>query len=415
MVQRVEDILLKLTEIANHLNSPFFFVGGCVRDAFYHKQSFDIDLAMNEDLFYEAIKIFDITQTSEFMTATLNAVPYQIDLAVFRTETYHANKGLPDIMISDLVGDLKRRDFTINTGYVEVTPQSISDLLGHSGPVTVAYSHPLFSQDIKQKCIRTLHEDSFYEDPSRLMRAVKYMVTFDLSLEPLTEDQFNRAVQDNWLTHFSKARYKKILLKYIEDDQYSELLHRLNEHRLLIEVVPEISEEAKPIPIAVPNRIHENTVQVIKLLPELSIKELQQLELLAYYSSNLTFWFNTSKTISRGVSRTLMVLERLDCETILDIDLFDLLSPFSDFELAIAWIASQTPQSNANLERYINTLKPLKIMINRKALIEKNLPITYNKRSTLGALQRYKIEQLQPMTVKEEINWIESKLYEHRY
>ena len=415
MVQRVEDILLKLTEIANRLNTSFYFVGGCVRDAFYHKQSFDIDLAMNDDLFLEAIKTFDITQTSEFMTATLNVAPYQIDLAVFRTETYLANKGLPDIIISDLEGDLKRRDFTINTGYVEVTPQSISDLLGHFRPANVSYSHSLFLQDIEQKCIRTLHDDSFYEDPSRLMRAVKYMVKLDLSLEAMTEVQFKRATQENWLNHFSKARYKKILLKYIEDDRYSELLMHLNEHRLLIALEPETSEKANPIKSVNPSRVRELMGQVITLLPNLSVNEMQQLELLAYYAFNLTFWLNTTKTISRGINRTQVVLDKVSLESILEIDLFDLLSPFSDFELAIAWIASQSPRSNENIKKYINDLKPLKIKINRKALLERNLPITYNKRSTLGALQRFKIEQVKTMTYEDEIKWIESKLYEHRY
>lgn len=415
MVQRVEDILLKLTEIADRLNTSFYFVGGCVRDAFYHKKSYDIDLAMNDALFLEAIRIFDITQTSEFMTATLNVAPYQIDLAVFRTETYLLNKGLPDISISDLEGDLKRRDFTINTGYVEVTPQSISYLLNQVRPIAVSYAHPLFSQDIEHKRIRTLHENSFYEDPSRLMRAVKYMVTFDLSLEPLTESQFNRAIRENWLNHFSRARYKKILLKYIEEDRYSEILMRLNEHQLLIELQPEISEDAKPINSVDSSRIRELMGQVIALLPNLSVKEMQQLELLAYYASNLVFWLNTNKIISRGINRTQLTLGRLSLESILDVDLFDLLSPFSDFELAIAWIALQSPGANENLKKYIKDLKPLKIMINRKVLIERNLPITYTKRSMLGALQRYKIEQLKTMTFEEEIKWIESKLYEHRH
>ena len=99
------------------------------------------------------------------------------DFASTRRETYAHCGAMPMVVERGvpLMNDVIRRDFTVNT-----LAFSIHDL----GQV-LDYVNGL--DDIQKRVLRVLHPVSFFEDPSRILRALKFCARFDLTLSPETE------------------------------------------------------------------------------------------------------------------------------------------------------------------------------------------------------------------------------------
>jgi tRNA nucleotidyltransferase (CCA-adding enzyme) len=108
-----------------------------------------------------------------------------VDLAQTRTESYATPGALPDVAPAPLEDDLRRRDFTINAMAVALT----GDELGHL--------HDPFDgrRDLDQRTIRVLHDKSFLDDPTRLLRAVRYETRLGFRMDPDTERLAKEAIR----------------------------------------------------------------------------------------------------------------------------------------------------------------------------------------------------------------------------
>src|SRR5699024_7424753 len=84
---------------------------------------------------------------------------------------------LPDVELSTLNEDLYRRDFTINSMALCLNPEIFGDLVD-----------PLKGQaDLRSKTIKVLHNLSFIEDPTRILRAVRFETRFNFLMDKQTE------------------------------------------------------------------------------------------------------------------------------------------------------------------------------------------------------------------------------------
>ena len=123
-----------------------------------------------------------------FKTATLKTDDgLGIDITTARTEFYSAPGQLPEVDTFDvtLEQDQQRRDFSINAIALELglNHGRLIDTLGGEA-------------DLREKLIRVLHPGSFNDDPTRLMRAIRYGIRFGYDLEPVTYHLFTNAVDD---------------------------------------------------------------------------------------------------------------------------------------------------------------------------------------------------------------------------
>ncbi len=228
-------------EVAKSLGFKVFIVGGFVRDLLLRYQNLDIDLVIEGDgiKFAEefAKKVGARVKAHEKFNTAILIFPdgLRIDVATARHEYYKSPGDLPRVMNAPLRRDLYRRDFTINTLAISINPENFGELIDHFGG----------QRDIKDKVIRVLHNLSFIEDPTRILRAVRFEQRYNFRIGKQTLKLLKRAID---LKVISKASKSRILLEFIhilEEPSPIKAIKRLDELGVLREIHPAIRLEEK--------------------------------------------------------------------------------------------------------------------------------------------------------------------------
>lgn len=166
-----------------------YYVGGVVRDEILCAPSFDVDFCYEGDAIeFARVKGLNVIKTNpDFGTVRVLFDEQEIDIASTRKEIYPKAGHLP--VVSDigcpLKDDLSRRDFTINAMAKNTLTGEIVDYFGGL-------------EDIKDKKLRVLHEKSFIDDPTRILRALKFAVRFGFDL-----DKDTKKLQDEYLRNIN--------------------------------------------------------------------------------------------------------------------------------------------------------------------------------------------------------------------
>ncbi len=183
------NIIASFNKIASKTGQRIYLVGGAVRDLFLGEKCEDLDFTVDKDAIIFANELskkmkLNIKTNPEFGTAHLKFKNYTFDFATTRREYYEKKSILPKVEIASLKDDLKRRDFTINALAVSLNKNDFGRLFDFFSGFT----------DLKKKNIRVLDSLSFIEDPSRLLRAIKYESRFGFKLSRDTKQLFLNAV-----------------------------------------------------------------------------------------------------------------------------------------------------------------------------------------------------------------------------
>ncbi|MBD3293228.1 MAG: hypothetical protein GF393_09905 [Armatimonadia bacterium] len=200
-------LLALVGEVAADAGGAAFLVGGPVRDLLLGRHSPDIDIAVEGPVaeITEALARrlhATVRKTTEFMTSTL-VLPngMELDIARTRTETYPKPGALPVVEGATLAEDLGRRDFTVNAMGMSLAARHFGELIDpHRG-----------RGDLQRRHLRVLHDDSFADDPTRMLRAARFMLRLDLTLEARTAELLARAVVERRPAGVSGARLRNEL------------------------------------------------------------------------------------------------------------------------------------------------------------------------------------------------------------
>jgi len=178
-----------------------YYVGGVVRDEFLNKNSIDIDYCYEGDAIEFAKNLNVIKENPDFGTVRVLYEGKEIDIASTRTETYPKKGHLPEVnkIGCSLKEDLKRRDFTINAMAKRTTDGELIDYFNGK-------------QDLDNKILRILHDKSFIDDPTRIIRGLKFSVRFGFNLDKKTED-LQKEYLNNINYDISYFRLKKELIE----------------------------------------------------------------------------------------------------------------------------------------------------------------------------------------------------------
>src|SRR5205807_1704492 len=117
------------------------------------------------------------------------------EISMARTETYEKVGRPPAIAPASIQEDLRRRDFTVNAMALSLNEGSRGLLLDPFNGVA----------DIEAKLLRILHNYSFVEDPSRLIRATRFAARFQWPLEEKTQQRFDAAKENKYIEHISRS------------------------------------------------------------------------------------------------------------------------------------------------------------------------------------------------------------------
>lgn len=183
---------------AERLNLPLYIVGGSVRDLLLGRLIKDLDFTVEGEAAVLAEALLRkyagrVVFHRRFGTATWtldkttikrvnirlpgpSEFPPFLDLISARSETYSQPGALPAVRRSTIGDDLRRRDFSINAMALRLDGTSYGELVD-----------PLGGQaDLKGGLIRILHDRSFIDDPTRMLRAVRYAGRYEFEIEPKT-------------------------------------------------------------------------------------------------------------------------------------------------------------------------------------------------------------------------------------
>jgi tRNA nucleotidyltransferase (CCA-adding enzyme) len=207
---------------------PVYLVGGAVRDLLIGQPVVDVDLAVEGDGPRTARELAarldgDASPHSRFGTATVRAGTLEFDIAATRTETYPEPGALPVVRSACLDDDLGRRDFAINAMAAALQGDELGHLHDPHGGCA----------DLAARVVRVLHDRSFLDDPTRLLRAVRYEVRLDFTIDDPTEQLAREAARRNALSTVSGARIRDELLDLLAENGAPRGIERLAELGLL--------------------------------------------------------------------------------------------------------------------------------------------------------------------------------------
>ena len=187
-----------------------YLVGGPVRDLILGRAVLDIDLTLEDGSSTLARALAKriggrVRSVPQFLTYKVTADDFpEIDVATARKERYREPGALPTVDVGSLSDDLFRRDFTINAIALDLTNNQLHD------PTNGA-------QDIEQKLVRVLHDASFVDDPTRILRALRIASRLGFTVEPHTRQLLDKAVNEGALATISKERlWRELFLAFEE-------------------------------------------------------------------------------------------------------------------------------------------------------------------------------------------------------
>ena len=245
-------LLNVVAEAATHQHCALFIVGGFVRDLLLERHSLDFDLVVEGD----AIKLAEglckrfggrLTTHSQFGTAKWmvdgirsslakqlgyasesDQLPEFLDLISARTEFYTHPTALPTVERGNIKLDLHRRDFTINTLALRLDGNHYGELHDYWGGVN----------DLRDKQVRVLHSLSFVDDPTRMLRAVRFEQRFQFEIEPRTLELLIQAL--SLVNRISGDRIRHELDHMLDEEERVNMLARLEQLGLLPAIHPSI-------------------------------------------------------------------------------------------------------------------------------------------------------------------------------
>ena len=210
----VRPLLQRVGHLAEGQGMPAYAVGGCVRDWLLGwDRTPDVDVVVEGDgirlahLLAQALGA-TLSVHEQFGTATLNVQDgsdvvhlQRIDVASCRRETYAKPAAYPRVTPGTLQDDLFRRDFTINAMAMAVSPVACGRLVDPFGGAA----------DLRRRRLRALHARSFLDDPSRLLRGIRFLTRFGLRWTPHTRRWVRQAMAAGALGWLNTGRLRKEL------------------------------------------------------------------------------------------------------------------------------------------------------------------------------------------------------------
>ena len=217
MLQRLEtgcppaelEALEACRRICHDQGAALYLVGGTVRDVALGRRGYDLDVTLETDAGPVADALAKVTggravSHPRFGTARVSGKGFRLDLARARRESYPHPGSLPVVEPATLTEDLARRDFTINAVALRLEPAPVEVIDPFRGIA-----------DARSSLIRVLHDRSFQDDSTRMLRAVRYAARLDFKIATQTAGLIRRDL--SYLGTISGARLRRDLALLFEE------------------------------------------------------------------------------------------------------------------------------------------------------------------------------------------------------
>jgi len=340
---------------ASELGQELYIVGGVVRDLFLSRANFDFDLVVEGDAIKLAQKLAKNSQAklrvhSRFGTAKLNYPGFSLDLATARSETYSKPGALPTVKPGSLEDDLIRRDFSINAMALCLMPHRFGELIDlYHG-----------KNDLEHHLIRMLHPNSFVDDASRSLRALRYEQRLGFELETETEKLLRRGV--TMLDTISGDRIRHELELILKEDEPERAIRRAEELGVLRQLHPSLKGNGKLNEVfartrKVNIRASLSTLYLCLLIYNLTEKENEE------FIARLNFPKNSAQAM-RQTLQLKAQLQSLANPKLKPSEIYQLLHGYSAQAIQTNALASKSPIASQYLQLHLGKLRYIKPLLN---------------------------------------------------
>ncbi len=404
------EIIKKIGFLANNLGYRAYLVGGIVRDILLDRRKFDdIDIVIEGEIYpllKEIKKKFGVHYVfhKRFNTSTVFFDNFSVDIASARKEFYIEPGALPRVEKSFLRYDLYRRDFSINAMAVSLNEYNFGILIDFFNG----------KKDLETKIIRVLHNLSFIEDPTRIIRAVRYEQRFNFKIGKHTLHLLKIALKNDIFKKISGQRLQDEFIILLKEESAVRCLKRLDELNILSSFPCKIILDKETLSILEniesfvkwyrflleESELNVVRIYLIGLLYNRSYQEIADFFKIFVFSKSVKEEIKKLKKISNDIGN------KLNNKKIKKSELYFLLVQF-DIEIIIFWLSLFTDLTiRENIMFYIKHLKDFKIKINGNDLIKLGLQPGEHFKKILYKVKEARLDGV--ITEDQELDFVKS-------
>ena len=210
--------LSRVPDAAARCGVRVHLVGGSVRDLLLGRTPAELDLAASGEVADPVRSLVEsfggaATAESQFGTAKVRVGGVEFDVARARRETYARPGALPTVTFTNSIEeDLPRRDFTIHAMAVSLNRGDVGKVLDPLGG----------QRDLAEGRVRVLHPRSFEDDPTRILRAVRYAGRLGFEIKGETARLLAAGLR--WLDSVSGDRIRRELERTVAEERLADIL-----------------------------------------------------------------------------------------------------------------------------------------------------------------------------------------------
>jgi tRNA nucleotidyltransferase (CCA-adding enzyme) len=376
-------LLQVVGEVAKEQGQGVYLVGGTVRDLLLERANFDLDLVVEGD----APKLASLLSQRErgevvihhrFGTAKFRGEDLSIDIATARAESYPHPGALPSVRLGSIGEDLFRRDFTINAMAIHLDLDNFGKLIDLYGG----------EDDLEHGLIRTLHEKSFVDDATRILRALRYEQRLGFQLETTTERLLRRDLA--MLDTISGDRIRHELDLILKEEYPEGILRRAGNLGVLSQIYPllrsngwleekfrQARSSAHPPSLAL-----YFSLMVYHLSPEKGEHFIKQ--------------FKIPGAVAKVIRDTLHLKENMEILAIPDLlpsTIYERLQGYSSSSILACALASDSSLVSQRLYLYLDKLRYIKTSLGGEALQKMGIPPGQRLGEILRSLHQARLDQ----------------------
>jgi len=336
-----------------------YLVGGVVRDLLLGYPNFDLDLVVEGDAVKLAQQTAETSQAKllahhRFGTAKLRYENFTLDLATARRETYAKPGALPAVTPGTLKDDLVRRDFSINAMAISLEANDYGELVDpYQG-----------KNDLEHRLIRILHPESFRDDVTRILRAVRYEQRLCFELEAQTAELLKRDIP--MLDTISGDRIRHELELIFKEKQPEFVINRLGELGVLQEISPFLKGDGWIVEKFGKARRLKKPTQLPSLYFCLLIYSFSEKDIGQFFAR-----LNIPAKLSRAMRDTLRLKTRLhllDKSSLKPSEIYYLLREYEPVAIQANAIASESSMVHRYLQLFLTKLRYVRTSLDGEEL-----------------------------------------------
>ena len=339
----------KVAQILKSKGFDAYIIGGAVRDLLLGHPPKDYDLVTNatpdellsiaefiDPKYTDSAQAYGVTR----IKINVNDQDIDIEITTYRRDIEaHLGRKLTKVEFSDLIDDVNRRDFTINSLALDPLNHCLVDLLDGV-------------KDLDNRFVRFIGNPTarIQEDPLRVLRAIRFKNRLGFRYNQATYDAISTAIKSDVLSEIAVDRLRNELSSMLRHSSRQEALEDLDNLGAISAILPELASTkgiAQPHEFHTEGDVFNHSLLAVHYLPaEISVR-LAWATLLHDIGKTPTFTpaeitgdrIRFDNHHSEGAKRARKVMQRLNFST----KLTDEISWMIHYHMAIAYLPEMRP------------------------------------------------------------------------